>query len=304
VNDSYPVLQISPEWISHPEEMGSKTKFWYRNKDDHTSTSEVDENLWLFKFPQPYTGQHWAEKIAAEVALVLGIRHARVELAEFQGTRGSATQSFVRNGSSLYHGNQVLQGVVHGYDPEQRFHQSSHTLHNIYSAMNAIFSEQEAAGLARNLITDYVLLDAVIGNTDRHHQNWGILRKRVGNTWKDSVAPSFDHASSLGRELVDDRRDRYLADNRVGAYAERGRGAIYWSEGDRHGLSPLELVRRGTGAHPGLFLPTLSKLEKISDGAVTRLLDRIPRCWMSRTARSFVLALMCYNLQELRKLVP
>ena len=260
--------------------------------------------MWLFKYPQPGTGQHWAEKIAAEVAAILRIYHARVELAEFQDDRGSVTESFARSGRSLYHGNQVLQRVIHGYDPEKRFRQSNHSLGNIFGAMDDIFLEPEAAKSAKMFMADYLLLDAVIGNTDRHHENWGVLRKRVGDEWKGFVSPSFDHASSLGRELLDERRDRVLAENRVGAYAERARGAIYWSEDDQRGLSPLELMRRGTVAYPDFFVPVLSKLERLSRDSQTAVVNRIPLCWMSPTARAFVNALMCYNLQELRKLIP
>ncbi len=118
--------------------------------------------MWLFKYPQPHTGQHWTEKVAAEVAAVLGIHHARVELAEFQGHQGSATESFARSGRSLYHGNQVLERVVHGYDPDRRFMQSNHTLGNIFGAVDKILAEPETA---RALMVNCILLDAVIGTT-------------------------------------------------------------------------------------------------------------------------------------------
>ena len=62
---AYRVLEIQPEWVREPEALGSKEKFWYRAKE-----SEAE---WLFKFPQPNTGQHWAEKIAAELAACLGV---------------------------------------------------------------------------------------------------------------------------------------------------------------------------------------------------------------------------------------
>ena len=103
----YSVFEIQPEWVLEPETMGSKDKFWYRAKDG--------EPEWLFKFPQPNTGQHWSERIAAEIAACLEILHAQVELAVFQGTRGSATESFAREGRELFHGNQILAGKVHGY---------------------------------------------------------------------------------------------------------------------------------------------------------------------------------------------
>jgi len=64
------------DWVLESEAMGSKDKFWYRDGDGPD---------WLFKFPQPNTGQHWSEKIAAAVADGLNILHAQVELAVFQG---------------------------------------------------------------------------------------------------------------------------------------------------------------------------------------------------------------------------
>jgi hypothetical protein len=111
----YPILEIQPDWVLESEAMGSKDKFWYRDGDGPD---------WLFKFPQANTGQHWSEKIAAEVADGLDILHAQVELAVFQGVRGSATASFARDGREVYYGNQVLAGHVLGYDPGKQFRQS------------------------------------------------------------------------------------------------------------------------------------------------------------------------------------
>jgi hypothetical protein len=187
----YSVIQIQPEWVLQQEALGSKEKFWFRSKDD--------EPEWLFKFPEPKTGQHWAEKIAAEVTAVLDILHARVELAEFQGTRGSATESFAREGRELFHGNQILAGKVLGYDPQKRFRQSDHTLANVFEAIDKAFVELPAAHRNKVCFAYYVVLDALMGNTDRHHENWGISRRREGENWKGRLAPTFDHASSLGR---------------------------------------------------------------------------------------------------------
>jgi hypothetical protein len=176
--------------------MGSKEKFWFRE------SGELPE--WLFKYPQANTGQHWAEKIAAEIAETLDILNAKVELAVFQGVRGCASESFAREGRELFHGNQVLAGQVLGYDPSKQFRQSDHTLSNIFKALERVFPSPEGARVAKESIARYLMLDAVIGNTDRHHENWGILRKRTPGGWTEIVAPSFDHASSLGRELLDE----------------------------------------------------------------------------------------------------
>ena len=291
----YQIVEVQSNWRIAVEEMGSKEKFWYRNPETDTD--------WLFKFPQDNTGQHWAEKIAAEVASRLGTPHAKVNLAEFQGTRGSVTESFARGGRELVHGNQMLERIVHGYDSQKKFRQSAHTLSNIWQVMDRFFVEPESAGRAKLRTAEYLVLDALIGNTDRHHENWGLLRKRAGDHWRGFVAPSFDHASSLGRELLDARRDRHLTENRVGEYAEKGRGAIYWSEEERRGPSPLELVRRGTGKHPELFRPALVKLEKLDNDNLRGLVNRVPDDWMTPSAREFAIALLCYNFDRLGELI-
>ncbi|MYC14770.1 MAG: hypothetical protein F4Y39_13655 [Gemmatimonadetes bacterium] len=295
MSDEYPIVIVEPEWVINPEEMGGKTKFWYSKPDDNTN--------WLFKHPRPNTGEHWAEKIAAEVASVIGITHAKVELAEFQGERGSVTESFALGGRELFHGNELLEITIEDYDPTARFHHSHHTLKNIWLALERIFEQPEATENAKLLFAEYLVLDAIIGNTDRHHENWGILRRRAGDEGKGFIAPSYDHASSLGRELRDERRDRLMVENRVGDYAERGRGAIYWSEDERHGSSPLELVRRAAPTYPDLFQPAILKLEKFDKDSLSKIVNRVPTDWMTSSARTFAIALMNYNCEQLRRLI-
>lgn len=294
----YPIVGVKPEWewVLEPEEMGSKRKFWYRETEDSAA--------WLFKYPQRDTGQHWAEKIAAEISELLGILHAKVELAVFEGQRGSVTESFARGGRELVHGNQILAVTVRGYDPKRKFGQSSHTVPNIWQVMDRIFVAPEAARRAKCCMAEYLVLDALIGNTDRHHENWGILRKRRGDRWTGFMAPSFDHASSLGRELLDVRRNRWLAENRVNKYAERGRGAVFWSEDERHGPSPLELVRRAAGKYPDLFRQASRKLEGIDEADFRQIVERVPSGWITSSSRAFALELLRYNFRQLQELLP
>jgi hypothetical protein len=197
---------------------------------------------------------------------------------------------------------------VLGYEPEKAFRQSDHTLTNIFTAIDRRFPIPESARRVKAIFADYLLLDALIGNTDRHHENWGILIRQVGDGWEGMLAPTFDHASSLGRELVDTAeglcRERLLREGRVGAYAERARGAIFWDKSDKHGLSPLELVRRAAALHPELFKPVLARLARLDRQGVEAIVDRVPSDWMTPLAREFAVQLMCYNSKELGKIGP
>jgi len=289
---AYPIIEVQPEWVANPEDMGTKNKFWY---------GPGNETRWLFKHPRANTGEHWAEKIAAEIAAAAGILHAKTELALYKNDRGSATETFARDGRTLYHGNQLLEVIVDGYHLDKRFHQSRHTVDNIWKAVEAFFVD---AKKQKRIIASYLVLDALIGNTDRHHENWGVLMKRKGDDWHGMVAPSFDHASSLGRELLDPRRDELMKTHRVGDYAQRARGAIYWSKDDAHGPSPLELARLATHKYPEVFRPAAAKLANMDEVVIRRIVDSIPVDWMSPSAREFAIEFMCYNLNTLQRIFP
>ena len=239
--EPYPITRIQPEWLPVHEHMGTKRKFWYRDPRGQTD--------WLFKYPRPNTGEHWAEKIAAEVAARLGIMCAKVELAADDGHRGSTSLSFLSASEELVHGNQLLRWTLDGYDPDLRFGQSEHSFGNIWRCLGRLFVEPEAGEVAKRRFGEYLVLDAVIGNTDRHHENWGLIRKRRGDGWIGRLAPSFDHASSLGRELLDGNRAGRMEADTVGAYDSAGLPIrVPHADGLRIAGIESERVQGGNGA--------------------------------------------------------
>lgn len=172
MSEYYPILEVSPDWVLDQEPMGGKAKFWFR-------IPEIGETKFLFKYPRHNTGEHWAEKVADEVARLLDIPHATVGLATFQGTRGSVSESFVGDDQQLWHGNQILSDVYGDYDISLKFHQYKHTLKKILHAFDHVFEEPAVANEAKRIFAQYVVLDAIVGNIDRHHENWGIVRHRA-----------------------------------------------------------------------------------------------------------------------------
>jgi len=59
----FPIQTIQASQNISLEEMGSKVKFWTVNEQGHE---------WLFKKARANTGEHWAEKVACELAGLLG----------------------------------------------------------------------------------------------------------------------------------------------------------------------------------------------------------------------------------------
>ena len=293
--DPYPVVTVLPAWVLDEEGMGTKRKFWYRDP-----STKVE---WLFKYPREGTGEHWAEKITAEVAAALGILHATADLAVFQGQRGVAVTSFMTPGTVLVHGNQLMEIAVDSYNPCAGFRYKRHTLANIWECLG-LLSRLTASDLqtTKRLFAVYLLLDAVVGNTDRHHENWAVASGPQQERLVVELAPSFDHGSSLGRELGDRLRRIRLEEDQVGDYVGRGRGGVYWSEEDTHAPSPLELFRRAAVLEPAIVLPALKRLESVGAETLRELVARVPEDWMSGPARDFASGLMEHSIEELRRI--
>lgn len=284
----YPILELPLAAREDAEPLGSKPKFWV----------SLGEQRWLFKEARPNTGEDWAEKVASEVAAVLGVPAAQVELARFGGMRGCVSKNFidVARGQSLVHGNEVLALQVTNYDITKVFRQSDHTLDNIIAAVRSVFSPDLAlANQALCQLASYMVLDALIGNTDRHHENWGLQVSvpAVGAPANGlAVAPSFDHASSLGRELLDVRRADILQRNGLRHYLLRGRGGIFRHAEAAHGENPLRLVQLAARAYPDFFAPTLNSVAALNPTVITGIVHAVPLTLASATARQFACEMM------------
>ena len=289
--DPYRTIAVEVAGPANEEKMGTKHKFWCQPVGE--------DGLWLFKYPRPGSGEHWAEKIAAELAGSLDIRHAVVELATADGKPGSISKSFASGGRVLLHGNELLARIME-YDKDKWHGQSDHSLGNIFRVLQAVFRDRRAAEIAKRQFASYLVLDALIGNTDRHHQNWGLLVERTPKGRRGFLAPTFDHASSLGRDISDKARTRRLGEGSVGRYAERGRGRVFRAGSARYGPSPLNLLRVAATDHADLFRPALTQVSRRRPD-FEPVVRRVPDDWMSPTAKDFTVALLDYNATQLEQ---
>lgn len=300
----YAVFEVSAADLLSDEALGTKPKFWFAR----------DKERWLFKEARQDTGEDWAEKIAAELAKQLAIKAAVVELAQFGERRGCASRSFVDTnvGESLIHGNEILAGMVIGYDPKKTFGQSDHTLENIHRAITKLFPRKRLHAYVLTSLATYLVFDALIANTDRHHENWGLLlqppRPAEESTGSSaitqlSVAPTFDHASSLGRELQDARRKAILENNGIERYLRKGRGGVYLKDTDPHGANPLQLVEYGFANFGEFFSPALRKLAATPLDRLIQAIEPVPEDRMSAMAKSFCREVISCSYRILGSLV-
>jgi hypothetical protein len=286
----FPILQVDPNSLIGDEQLGSKSKFWFAHEGKR----------WLFKLARERTGEDWAEKVGSEIAKCVPVAAARVELADYRGQRGSASLSFIEDHESLVHGNEILAGQIFGYDRQKKLRQNDHTFANIVAAVRKLVGGAEWYHDVLKDIARYIVLDALICNTDRHHENWGFL-----TTYQTSdngtvrmrfrMAPSFDHASSLGRELLDDRASAILTANGVAAYAQRGHGGIYWEHTDNRGANPLELIKLASSKFPDYFREPIAGVAGTRVEQLLDIVNKVPNAVISEPARHFAQALLAHT---------
>jgi hypothetical protein len=296
MSQPFPILQLRTDSPEVVEQLGSKPKFWFRNPHDNQP--------WLFKYTRVNTGEDWSEKIASEIAHRLSIPAAKVELAQFMGKRGCASRSFIetKKGFELIHGSEVLAGRVFGYDKSKQRHQSDHCLPNIIQAIEETFPRNEQT-VQLECLAGYMVLDAVICNTDRHHDNWGLVRGPFkSGLIAHQLAPSFDHASSLGRELLDPRRKELLSKDMVGRYISNGRGGIYWQNSDLKGANPMELTAMAAKVYPHYFRSALGRIRDVQFETFCEIVERVPNEWMSLAAKRFCIKLLSETTSRLTSL--
>lgn len=268
----------------------------------------ADGQRWLFKYARANTGEHWAEKIACEVAGCLQLPHARVDLATLEGHWGCISLDFTQEGRhALVHGNELLTELDPQYPAGDTYKVSAHTLEAVRAVLRQPFVQAPTGRQLPNelgpfdVFVGYLLLDALIGNTDRHHENWGLLGT-LSQPRHAELAPTFDHASSLGRELTDaGRAQKYGTTSgkyRVGVYLDRARSALFDTATSTRPLTPLDAFRRAALISPSASQYWLDRLA----GCLANLhplVEAVPDAAMSRSARVFCQQLLSLSAERL-----
>jgi len=300
----YLSVDVSGWEVINLEPQGSKPdKLWLRAPHDGPVTGRD----WLFK-PRTvqrevrrefFKGDDWAEKLAAEVAAKLGVAAAQVELARRGDQLGIISRS-VSQGRALVLGNQVLSSRNPEYDPDRRGSVPGYTAAAVLGALQELEALPPAGGLAEDACSafaGYLSLDALIANTDRHHENWGVLTAAPGV--QVALAASFDHASSFGFQLSDEEREERLSTRDKGrdvkAFAEKGRSRYFAGTPTLLELAKSALSLCDKSAVGGYR----RRLEALDEEAVNSLVRAVPADRMTHPCRKFCVRLMDINRRRL-----
>ncbi|WEY38822.1 hypothetical protein [Paraburkholderia sp. SUR17] len=304
-----PIIEVPVDAAELFEQLGTKEKFWY---------ADEQRRRWLFKRGRPGTGENWAEKLACELASALGIPHAYYELARCGDDYGVVSPSFVPRGGRLVHGNEIFsktrlyQEMAHANPYRSR----AHTI-RLFAAFLKLCSEEskdflppsdfvsfEHVASIADVMVGYLMLDAWIGNQDRHDQNWGLLIDPAVAE-KLFLAPSFDHGSSFGRNLTDEVCGELLTtrdmQRHISAFVAKARSGLYPGDATLRSKSLLttEAFVYLAKMWPDAARAWLDRLRAIGTRQIASTVSLLPDEFVTAVRRDFLVTFLTLNRQRL-----
>lgn len=151
---------------------------WYntggtRNKKVYLNPG--DGELYYFKQSfkkgkRDYKHEFWSEIIASEVGKTLEFDVLEYHIALRGEVVGCICKSMIREGEELVEGGKYLQAYDNTFKPEDIKQRHQYTLNLILDALYSFDKEKHYKELAETIV-----FDAIIGNSDRHQENWAII---------------------------------------------------------------------------------------------------------------------------------
>ncbi len=152
-------------------------KFYYFKKSYKTAGRD-----YFFEF--------WSEIVASGIGNLLGFDMLKYDIAIDGEDMGCLSENMLANGEELIEGGKYLQAVENDFNPDVR------TTRNMYS-----FQLIEAALKGFKLdnyldrIIEIIVFDALIGNSDRHQENWAFVNII---TFIPRTISEIDNAAKMG----------------------------------------------------------------------------------------------------------
>jgi hypothetical protein len=264
--------QMDEQFSPYPE--GSRDKYAIFSPRNCEADGIIPDHRYLMKFSNPrYPVQFWSEIIAAIVGRYMGVRVPRCFIATDRATGqpGSLTSWFYGEGAEEdfdllpedlepITGPQTGDSIVpddapHSYSryvagsaymvryiPDYDLHKGRQ--HNIETLARFLTL------LRRKYKLDYwphwisiLVFDAIIGNTDRHQDNWGVLwRRNAQDIMIPRFSPAFDNGTSLLHEILERNLSKFRDPRYRAAYINRGRHHFKWQLSDSKSIQHIELI--------------------------------------------------------------
>ena len=216
-----------------------------------------------------------SEKLAYEIAKVLGYDCAKIELAVDNDNKIGVLNYYFSDRFNAPH-----TDIVAYLNKDTKERNSYYTISNIKSVLDDIDID---------LFKDFVkimIFDALIGEQDRHEENWGITEKQG----KNFISPLYDNGDSLLREFRNPANAQKYYDGirDFNAYIDRSQTIIY-KEDNKSKYKHFELIKYLHDNFPQYVIPEINNLKKLTDEIIEELVNRIPDELLTNEHKKYII---------------
>lgn len=154
---------------------------------------------------------------------------------------------------------------------------------------------------------DALMFDALIGNTDRHQDNWGFLFS-IDQTKEvpARLMPLFDNGTSLGHERFLDRVATWSPSDFL-RYIQKGKHHVSWSLDEPRIKGHLALLERAIEEWPETKTVVANRIARLTDfhfvDELSDLVHIAAPVPFTEERMNFILRLLAYRLDALKALL-
>jgi hypothetical protein len=265
---------MDDEFSIYPE--GARDKTLFNSPLNSQYKFLIPKHRYLYKYcfyefshldkPPRYPDHFWAEIIAYRIGCLLDIPvpPAFVAFNERDKTCGALIEWFLNypeqnEEERRVSGGDIMVNLIPSYE-RKKGQQHNFTAIERYLDFLENSNEFEMAEW-RLFWCDMLLFDALIGNTDRHQDNWGLLWQQIENgRWKVRMMPVFDNGTSLGYEILEKNMAKFFEPERMQQYIDKGRHHIRYQLHDEQAAQHIELLEWLAKKYPTMLERMKNKL--------------------------------------------
>jgi hypothetical protein len=150
---------------------GTRNKKVIQNPDDN-------KFYWfkqsLKKQGKDYFFEFWSEIIATEIGQLLGFNVLRYDIAIDREVIGCISESMISENETLTEGGQYLRAYDNTFDPETKDGSNLYSFQLIENTLKEFKLSEHIED-----IIELIIFDSIIGNGDRHLENWAFINKQT-----------------------------------------------------------------------------------------------------------------------------
>jgi hypothetical protein len=253
---------------NNPNAKGSRVKRFVVDKNGDKAFFKYEGNGYL-------VSEACSEKMSYEIAKILGYDCAKIELAyDHDGILGVLNYLFVKIGSTE-HIDAVSYLNIHGNERPLYY-----TISNIKKTLD------ELDTTLFNGFIRIMIFDALVGEQDRHEENWGV--ERIGESYK--ISPLYDNGCNLLRNFKseDYARKYYEGIKDFDAYINKSMTIIY-KEDNMNKYRHFELIEYLNEKYHDVVQKEIKNLNKLTDSTIEEIVNKIPDNLMTEMHKEYII---------------